>query len=70
MIELDLSRTAITELPQPILQLTVLKLLYLTGCCNITNFPEISANTKNLYLALNAIEVVPPCIQFLLDLLR
>ncbi|XP_057987383.1 disease resistance protein RUN1-like isoform X1 [Hevea brasiliensis] len=65
---LDLSWTAVKELPASIFKLTDLSYLDLTGCSKITKFPEASVFLKYLYLSETAIEEVPQSIQFLTGL--
>ncbi|KAK8703807.1 hypothetical protein V6N13_047453 [Hibiscus sabdariffa] len=55
---LDLRGTRIGNLPSSIHKLDALEVIDLSCCSNIASFPYVPENTKNLYLADTAIEVV------------
>ncbi|KAJ9128691.1 hypothetical protein P3X46_034600 [Hevea brasiliensis] len=66
---LDLSWTAVKELPASISKLTDLNCLDLTGCSKITKFhADTLVFVKHLYLCGTAIEEVPQSIKFLTGL--
>ncbi|CAN1147612.1 Disease resistance protein RUN1 [Linum perenne] len=67
--ELNLSRTAIREIPTSVCREGVPKVLNLEGCSNMTSIPEICGGVKKLFLSGTAIkEVVPTSIDHLLEL--
>ncbi|KAK8571810.1 hypothetical protein V6N12_027883 [Hibiscus sabdariffa] len=55
---LDLRGTRIGNLPSSILKLDALEVIDLSCCSNITSFPHVPENTRNLYLADTAIKAV------------
>ncbi|KAK3187961.1 hypothetical protein Dsin_027522 [Dipteronia sinensis] len=59
LVILDISKnTRLKNLPS-MSHLTSLRSLNLEGCSNITEFPEVSVNTGELYLCRTAIEEIP-----------